>query len=207
MGNNGRMQVLRVGERALLIECADPADVAATYRFLRELGGRLGAQDVVPAARTVLVDGLVDPAATAALLAEREPGAPVAEPVGTLVEIPTVYDGEDLDEVARQWGTTTSDVVRIHQATLFQVVFCGFAPGFAYCSGLPDGLEVARRAEPRPRVPAGSVGLAGEYTGAYPAASPGGWQLIGRTGAALWAPDRARPALLEPGDQVRFVDG
>jgi KipI family sensor histidine kinase inhibitor len=200
------MQVLRVGERALLVECADPSAVTATYRLLRDRAGELGAEDVVPAARTVLVDGLADPDTAAALVAGWERPEVVETPTGTVVEIPTTYDGEDLDEVARQWGTSAAEVVRLHQGSVFQVVFCGFAPGFAYCSGLPDGLTVARRTDPRPRVPAGSVGLAGEYTGIYPSASPGGWQLIGRTRAELWAPDRETPALLAPGDRVRFVD-
>jgi len=200
------MQVLRVGERALLIECADPAAVAATYRMLSDRADQLRAQDIVPAARTVLLDGLVDATATEALLVGWEPEPLAEEPDGMLVEIPTTYDGADLDEVARQWGTTTAEVIRIHQGTLFRVVFCGFAPGFAYCTGLAAELSVARRPEPRSAVPAGSVGLASEYTGVYPTASPGGWQLIGRTSAALWVPDRDRPALLAPGDQVRFVD-
>lgn len=200
------MQVLRVGERALLVECADPAAVAATYRFFRDRPDQFPASDVVPAARTVLLDGLVDAAATAVLLAGQEP-EPLTEVSRTnLVEIPTTYDGEDLDEVARQWDTTTAEVVRTHQEALFRVDFCGFAPGFAYCTGLPGDRLVARREEPRPAVPAGSVGLAGEYTGVYPAASPGGWQLIGRTRIELWRPDRDPPALLVPGDQVRFVD-
>lgn len=200
------MQVLRVGERALLIECPDPAAVAATYRWLRDRAAEITFQDIVPGARTVLLDGVQDYTAVAALLADAEPEPLVAEPDGRLVEIPTTYDGEDLGEVARQWGTTAAEVVRIHQETLFRVVFCGFAPGFAYCTGLPAGLGVARRAEPRPSVPRGAVGLADEYTGVYPSASPGGWQLIGRTRAELWVLDRARPALLTPGDQVRFVD-
>lgn len=200
------MQVLRVGEHALLVECPDPTAVAATYRMLADRAVDLGATDVVPAARTVLLDGLADPEAVAARIAGWEPLVDAPAPAGTLVEIPTTYDGPDLDEVGRQWGMTTAEVVRTHQEALFTVVFCGFAPGFAYCAGLPDGLTVARRAEPRASVQAGSVGLAGEYTGVYPASSPGGWQLIGRTRSALWVPGRDRPALLSPGDQVRFTD-
>ena len=122
-------------------------------------------------------------------------------------QIPGLEDDKrHVDEVARQWDTTTADVVRIHQGCAFVVVFCGFAPGFAYCTGLPEGLSVARRAEPRPAVPAGSVALAGEYTGVYPSSSPGGWQLIGRTDVTLWRPDQARPALLQPGTRVVFTD-
>lgn len=205
VGNNGRMQALRVGERALLVECTDAQAVAAAYRLLRERAAELGAEEIVPAARTVLLDGLADPEATAVRIAGWEPAA-ADRPVGALIEIPTRYDGADLDEVARQWQTTSADVVRIHQEATFEVAFCGFAPGFAYCTGLPAGLSVARHPRPRAVVPAGSVALAGEYTGVYPTASPGGWQLIGRTPATLWFPDRARPALLVPGDRVRFVD-
>lgn len=206
MGNNGGMQVLRVGESALLVECATPDEVAATYRMLRARASETDAQDLVPAARTVLLDGLADASATAALIGGWEVEGSAAAPAGALVEIPTTYDGPDLAEVARQWDMTTTEVVRIHQEAPFEVVFCGFAPGFAYCAGLPDGLSVARRPDPRPRVPAGSVGLAGEYTGVYPSTSPGGWQLIGRTEVPLWVPERDRPALLAPGDLVRFVD-
>jgi len=197
-----------VGEHGVLVECDDAPDVAATYLELRSRAAELGAVDVVPAARTVLLDGLADVGATLDLLAGLETPPPIAEAgAGRLVEIPTRYDGEDLAEVARQWQVSTAEVVRIHQDTTFTVLFCGFAPGFAYCTGLPDGLTVGRRADPRPRVPAGSVALAGEYTSVYPSSSPGGWQLIGSTTAELWRPGAAEPALLSPGTRVRFVDG
>ena len=204
------MEALRVGQHALLVECADAAEVAATYAVLRAEAEVLGAAEIVPAARTVLLDGVADVEAALALLATWEAGVPVApadQATGPLVELPTRYDGPDLDEVARQWGLTTDEVVRTHQDTLFVVTFCGFAPGFAYCTGLPPELTVSRRADPRAAVRPGSVGLAGEFTGVYPSASPGGWQLIGTTTATLWDPAAEQPALLVPGTRVRFVDG
>src|SRR3954452_234308 len=104
---------------------------------------------------------------------------------------------------------TRADVVRTQSGTDFVVAFCGFAPGFAYCTGLPPERAVSRLATPRPRVPAGSVGLAGEFTGVYPTGSPGGWRLVGRTELALWRPGGEPPATLAPGSRVRFtvVDG
>lgn len=199
------MRTRQVGQRGLLVECDDEAEVAAAYAHLRASATELGAVEVVPAARTVLLDGLSDLDAARAFVADLvlEPGRGTTS--SRVVEIPTTYDGEDLDEVARQWGLTTAEVVRIHQESRFRVLFCGFAPGFAYCTGLPDGLTVRRRAEPRPRVPAGSVALAGEYTSVYPNASPGGWQLIGSTRIPVWRPGAADPVLLAPGTEVRFV--
>jgi KipI family sensor histidine kinase inhibitor len=212
------MQAWRVGEHALLVECADAADVPAAYAALLAVREHLGAVDVVPAARTVLVDGVADLDAALAQVAEL-PAVPDAVPnavpnpvpnaapsAGPVVEIPVRYDGPDLDEVARQWRLDVADVVALHQRAEFVVAFCGFAPGFAYCTGLPSHLVVSRRAEPRSRVPAGSVALAGPYTSVYPTASPGGWQLIGSTDTRVWQPDADRPALLEPGTRVRFRD-
>jgi len=200
------MRTRRVGEHGLLLECADVAEVEAVYAALRDRADRLGATDVVPAARTVLLDGLADVEVVAEMVADLAPEpVPAAGTVAT-VEIPVTYDGADLDEVARQWDVDTAEVVRIHRDTEFTVAFCGFAPGFAYCTGIPADLVVRRRPEPRTRVPAGAVALAGEFTSVYPSASPGGWQLIGRTDVLVWRPEASRPALLEPGTRVRFVD-
>lgn len=197
----------RAGPRAVLLECADAAEVAAWHAELvrRRDAGELAATDLVPAARTVLVDGLADPDALAESLAgQRVP--PAAGPTGGhAVEIPVVYDGPDLDEVAELWGTTAEGVVARHTGTDFRVAFCGFSPGFGYLTGLPAELAVPRRPSPRPAVPAGSVGLAGEYSGVYPSQSPGGWRLIGRTGVVLFDPDASPPALLAPGTAVRFT--
>ena len=206
MGDTGAMLARRVGEDGLLVECADADDVAATYATLRGIAGSLGADEIVPGARTVLLDGVADRNAVERLLQDLVAHAPVRR-TSREVEIPVTYDGPDLAEVARQWGVDPDDVVRIHTGTTFLVAFCGFAPGFGYCTGLPHGLTVRRRAEPRPSVPAGSVALAGEFTGGYPRSSPGGWQLVGRSEVELWRPDHAQPALLAPGTRVRFVDG
>jgi len=127
--------------------------------------------------------------------------APFRQPVP-----PTTYDGDDLDHVAELWGMSTEEVVRTHTSTEFVVAFCGFAPGFAYCTGLPADRVVSRRVGPRTRVRAGSVGLGGEYPAAYPTASPGGWRIIGLTGEQLWDAGREEPALLTPGTRVRFVE-
>ncbi len=116
------------------------------------------------------------------------------------------YDGADLDEVARLWDMTRGEAVATHTGTDFVVAFCGFAPGFAYCTGLPEPLHVPRRDSPRTRVPAGSVGLAGEFTGVYPNASPGGWQLLGVTDLTLFDVTAEPPALLSPGTRIRFSE-
>jgi KipI family sensor histidine kinase inhibitor len=201
------MHARRIGQHALLVECADLAEVSATYAALKDRTQELAATDLVPAARTVLVDGLADVDAAAELIAGLAPAgdaAPAPEP--PRVVIPVTYDGPDLDEVARQWQLSTAEVGRLHRETEFEVAFCGFAPGFAYCAGLPPERTVRRRRDARPRVPAGSVALAGEFTSVYPSSSPGGWQLIGRTRLAVWRPEADPPALLAPGTRVRFVD-
>lgn len=187
------------------MECADTAEVERTYAALRAEADLLAATDIVPAARTVLVDGVGDLAAALDLVAALDPHQEGPLPGDApLVEIPVCYDGPDVAEVARQWRVGPAEVVQVHTSIEFVVAFCGFAPGFAYCAGLPVDREVRRRAEPRPRVPPGSVALAGEFTGVYPTASPGGWQLIGTTATAVWRPERDDPALLAPGTRVRF---
>ncbi|WP_042381657.1 5-oxoprolinase subunit B family protein [Streptacidiphilus melanogenes] len=199
-----------MGARALLAEVDSDEQVAALLGDLmqRQHQGLLGPDvELVPAARTVLVDGLTDARERSTLTAWLGAWEPHSAQAGTgpLVEIPTVYDGEDLAEVARLWGVPPEEAVRRHAACSFRVAFCGFAPGFAYLTGLPDEFAVPRRATPRTRVPAGSVALAGAYTGVYPGPSPGGWQLIGRTAVRLWDTDRTPAAMLTPGTRVRFV--
>ncbi|PRC47306.1 allophanate hydrolase, partial [Mycobacterium sp. ITM-2017-0098] len=120
------------------------------------------------------------------------------------VTLDVVYDGEDMGEVARLTGLTPDEVVAAHTERCWRVGFSGFAPGFAYLVGGDERLVVPRRSEPRTKVPVGSVGLAGEFSGVYPRESPGGWQLIGRTSAVLWDVDRDNPALLTPGMWVQF---
>ncbi|MBN3262501.1 5-oxoprolinase subunit PxpB [Pectobacterium brasiliense] len=124
------------------------------------------------------------------------------------IDIPVVYGGEagpDLAEVAAHSGLTVSQVVEVHAAAQYVVYFLGFQPGFAYLGGLNEKLHMPRRAEPRLRVPAGSVGIGGAQTGIYPLATPGGWQLIGRTSLKLFTPQTMPPTLLRPGDNVRFL--
>jgi inhibitor of KinA len=124
-----------------------------------------------------------------------------------LIELPICYDGEygpDLDEVARHSGLNVDEVITRHLAGEYLVAMLGFSPGFPYLRGLPSELATPRRATPRLKIPAGSVGIAGTQTGIYPQATPGGWQLLGRTPSRLFALDQAPPALLQPGDRVRF---
>ncbi|MDT0305882.1 5-oxoprolinase subunit PxpB [Streptomyces sp. DSM 44917] len=204
------MRVLPVGEDALLVEVASGERAQALYAELsrrREAGALPPVREIVPAARTVLLDGLGGPAERAALAAElpRWEIPPAAAGADRVVEIPVRYDGPDLAEVAAHWGVPVAEVARVHAGAEFRVAFCGFAPGFGYLTGLPERYAVPRRATPRTAVPAGSVALAGPYTGVYPRSSPGGWQLIGRTRAVLWDAAREPAALLTPGTRVRFV--
>ncbi|MFG3170718.1 allophanate hydrolase subunit 1 [Streptomyces sp. NPDC048200] len=201
-----RTRVLPVGDRALLVQVFSVEAAQALHAELlrRRAEGSLTVREIVPAARTVLLDGLDDPAG----VAERLPGWEIP-PLGTrtdeAVEIPVRYDGPDLADVAALWGVPVHEVRAIHTAAEFRVAFCGFAPGFGYLTGLPERYDVPRRATPRTTVPAGSVALAGPYTGVYPRSSPGGWQLIGSTDAVLWDHARVPAALLAPGTRVRFV--
>ncbi|MBQ1023187.1 allophanate hydrolase subunit 1 [Micromonospora sp. C95] len=219
------MRIRTVGTQALLLDLAPPEDAgapgsetdvaAAVEAWRAELWrrrelGELVAVEIVPAAATVLLDGVPDPAATATRIAAWTATAPPAERAATaptrLVEVPVTYDGEDLAQVADHWRTDVPGVVHRLRDTEFHVAFCGFAPGFGYLTGLPAELAVPRLATPRSRVPAGSVALAGRYAGIYPTASPGGWLLVGRTKATLFDVAADPPALLSPGTRVRLVD-
>ncbi|OBI73069.1 allophanate hydrolase subunit 1 [Mycobacterium sp. E740] len=202
------------GDKALLLEFDSTAEVLAWTDAVRG-AGLPGVLDIVPAARTVLVK-LADPRYQAPtrqrlrnLRIDAAAGAGLTAPTGVRpdVTIDVVYDGPDLDEVARLMGLTPEQVVAAHTGRLWRVAFGGFAPGFAYLVGGDPRLEVPRRSEPRTKVPAGAVGLAGEFSGVYPRESPGGWQLIGRTSAVLWDVERADPALLTAGMWVQFRDG
>jgi KipI family sensor histidine kinase inhibitor len=194
------------GTSAVLIEVDSLEQVMGLDAALRSTPPA-GTVDLVPAARTVLV--VFDPAATtvervAADVAGRQITS-VEERAGPLVEVPVVYDGADMAEVTELSGLAEEEVVARHLGPEYTVAFCGFAPGFAYLVGGDPALRVPRRRSPRTAVPAGSVGLADEFTGVYPRQMPGGWQLIGRTDAVLWDLARNPPALLPPGTRVRFV--
>jgi KipI family sensor histidine kinase inhibitor len=130
----------------------------------------------------------------------------VDEIAGTLVEIPVMYDGPDLDDVAAAIGTTRDEVIARHLAPTYTAELVGFLPGFAYLGGGDPSLALPRRATPRVRVPAGSVAIAAGFSGVYPFASPGGWHLLGRAGVTMFDPYRATPALVAAGDRVRFVE-
>jgi 5-oxoprolinase (ATP-hydrolysing) subunit B len=126
-------------------------------------------------------------------------------PTGPLVDVPTQYDGPDLADVARKTDLTPAGVIEAHAGQEYLVYSIGFAPGFTYCGTLPDALEMPRLASPRVRVPAGSVAIAGRQTGIYAVASPGGWNLIGRTDLPLFDINATPPVRFKPGDRIRFV--
>lgn len=200
------MRLLPYGDAAVLLELPD-LNAVLGLRTQLERERIDGVLDIVPSARTVLIR--FDPAVTSAhkvttRLQHVRP-APSDPAVAETVEIPVVYDGEDLDQVAAGLGWTRTELVAAHLGEVWTAGFVGFAPGFAYLVPHGDWPEVPRRPEPRTAVPAGSVGLAGEYSGVYPRSSPGGWSLIGRTDARVWDLARDPPALLVPGTTVRFV--
>ena len=207
-------RLLPSGERAVLVEVDTLEEVLELHRRLWVDHRAPGLLDAVTGARTLLlvVDsaaalGGVRSVAEQALrhltgLGDEQPGGNEAADV----EIAVHYDGPDLADVAELAGLTPREVVAAHTGQVWRVGFAGFAPGFAYLVGGDPRLDVPRRATPRPQVPAGSVGLAGEFSGIYPRSSPGGWQLIGRTEHVLWDLDRDPPALLRPGLRVQFVD-
>lgn len=198
------MRVVPYGEQALLVEVADHEAALALFEDLtdRPIPGIV---DMVPAAQTVLlqfVHPLVAAQACESLESRRQPA--LSSGTDALVEIPVVYDGADLAEVAALTDLSETEVVARHQAAQYRVAFIGFAPGFGYLVGGDDALVVPRRDNPRTKVPAGAVAVAGEFSAVYPRESPGGWQLIGRTDAVLWDLDRDPPSLLTPGTRVRF---
>lgn len=197
------VQVLPMGPRAALVAGID--DPAGWALALRERAPA-GIVDIVPAAETVLVT-CRDAAALAALrpwLASVVP-APSESTARRSIEVSVRYDGPDLAAVAAAVGLAEDVVVARHSGADYRAAFCGFSPGFAYLTGLPAELQLPRRASPRTRVPAGSVAIASQYSAVYPRPSPGGWHLLGTTDAALFDPRADPPALIQPGDRVRFV--
>ena len=192
------------GDAALLV---DAEEVAARLASAITSGRLPGVLDVVPGARTVLVT--TEPGSwDLAELARRIQVLPLPDDPAqdrALAEVPVTYDGPDLADVAELTGLEVSEVIARHQAVEYRVGWLGFSPGFAYLTGLDPALAaVPRLATPRVSVPAGSVAIAGGLAAVYSATSPGGWRLLGRTTATLWDPLRDPPALLAPGQRVRF---
>lgn len=216
------LRILPMGDRALVVEFGDRADsdlcarIAASARQLHA-SPPPGVLDIVPAYNTLTLH--YDPAAigsgntpfealAAQIGAWLDAEAGTAPPPSRLVEIPVCYGGafgEDLDALAQQHGLGTAEVIAIHSGTEYRVHMLGFVPGFAYLGGLDPRLSTPRRTEPRPRVPAGTLGIGGSQTGIYPLETPGGWHLIGRTPLRLFTPQTSPPCLLNAGDRVRFV--
>lgn len=197
------VELRRAGDHATLLELDDESRVPAVARRLA--ADCPGLVDVVPGHRTVLVTWTARPGPRLRELAEAALDTASEAPGPRTIEIPVVYDGPDLDEVASLTDLSADEVVGVHLDADYVVAFLGFAPGFAYLVGGDPRLRVPRRAEPRERVAAGSVAIAGPYSGIYPRDSPGGWRLLGRTDVVLFDPGRTPPAALEPGDRVRMV--
>ena len=213
------------GEAALLVTLGDRIDIdlnrrahllATAVGHLREADPRLG-HPVTGYASVLLpfdpleldvaaAEAIVAPSVQAALEADLEAEGSTRRRSRN-VTIAVRYggaDGPDLDEVAALHDLSPADVVSLHAGATYRVFMLGFAPGFAYLGPLLAELVTPRRATPRERVPAGSVAIAGEQTAVYPFATPGGWRLIGRTERRMWDLGRRSPALLRPGDSVRF---
>ncbi|HET9547154.1 MAG TPA: allophanate hydrolase subunit 1, partial [Desertimonas sp.] len=193
------MQIRPYGTRALLISRRDVAPLI----------DHPDVTEVVPGAETTLVvvragDAVDSVRRTIAALQGAVVGTGSADGLAQEIVLDVVYDGEDLADVAAATGLSVESVVALHSGAVYRCDFCGFAPGFAYLSGLDPRLQLPRRATPRMSVPAGAVAIAGAYTAAYPSASPGGWHLIGRTDALLWNLADDPPALIPPGTTVRF---
>lgn len=201
------MRFLPVGDSALLIEVPSLEEALGLLAALTA-APIPGVVEVIPAARTVLLSFQRHEVDAAEIeRAVRALELSVVQHAGSrVVEIPVEYLGEDLTEVADHLGLSEAELIALHTGVEYQVAFTGFAPGFAYLVGGDPVLDVPRRSTPRTRIPAGSVGLAGTFSGVYPRESPGGWQLIGRTDLAMWDVQRDPPALLQPGDRVQFVD-
>lgn len=206
------MRVVPFGPRAVLVYVGEGISpevlsrVLAVDRILRTV---LGVVETVPAYASLLVlfDRPVDPGDLEGVL-RRAPAEAGAAPAGAVHEVPVVYGGvhgPDLQRVARWADLPEEQVVALHSGTEYLVYMLGFAPGFPYMGTVPERIAAPRLPQPRPRVPTGSVGIAGGATGIYPAPTPGGWNLIGRTPLQIFDPARTPPALLQVGDRVRFV--
>lgn len=203
------MRLLRAGATATLVEVDDLTAMRRLYLAVeraRSDGSLPGVVDVTPAARTLLVEFdelLTTRVAVEQRVADLRPDA-VAPERSVAVTIDVDYDGDDLDAVCAHLGLTRDAFIDWHTGLEWDVAFTGFAPGFGYLTAAGHDRPVPRLESPRPRVPAGSVAMAGEYTGVYPRESPGGWRIVGRTSRVLFDLEQQPPALLAPGRSVRF---
>lgn len=207
--SEARPTIRPVGDNAVIIDCGSLENALHVFALLSNVPD-LSADEIVPAAETVLVIG-ADNKELHTLLDDHShphptstPETPEAGSHGGSVTIPVHYDGTDLSDVADLTGLSTDAVIERHISAEYTVAFTGFAPGFAYLTGGDRALDVPRRSSPRQRIPSGSVGLAGEFSGVYPRESPGGWQLIGHTEHRMWDLSREEPAALVPGRKVHF---
>ena len=216
MPGSGFPRFATLGDRALVVHLGDQIDTS-TFRAVRSLSRQLeaippaGMMEFVPAFTTVAV--YYDPLRTSEAELKSHLNDLVATADATVapppraVEIPVCYGGEfgiDLDFVAKHANLTPQQVIETHAAADYLVHMIGFAPGFPYLGGMSSEIAAPRRSSPRLKIPAGSVGIAGDQTGIYPLETPGGWQLIGRTPLALFRPEQDPPTLLQAGDIVRF---
>lgn len=205
------MRIRAYGPGASIVDGLAPGMPATLRRAVLERCSARGIAtgDVVPASSSLVVThpegrGSAVREILEALLSEPA-GSWSGTTPGVEREIPVRYDGEDLGAVAAACGLSVDELVSMHTGCTFTVEFHGFSPGFAYLHGLPAPLHLARRSSPRPRVPAGSVAIAGRHCAVYPQETPGGWHLLGTTRVRMWDQRRDPPALLQPGDRVRFV--
>lgn len=205
-------RVVSFGEAAFLVELEqriDPA-VAAQARSIADAWEAEGHGPGLPtyAAALLRFDPLALDAdsaeAAAKRIAKSAMGSPATRP-GKLVEIPTRYDGEDLEEVARMSGLSVAELIAAHTGREHHAYFVGFVPGFAYLGSTDPRIVAPRRPSPRPRVPSGAVAVADGQTGVYPSPTPGGWRLLGSTDVRMFDVQRDPPALIRSGDRVRFI--
>ncbi|HVK63736.1 MAG TPA: carboxyltransferase domain-containing protein [Polyangium sp.] len=205
---SGEAAVLPYGESAVYVDLGvehAPNRAAHTHAAAAALREVFPGSDVVVGGGVVVVANVAWSEEVVRTIAAATSGAASAHVPGCMHVIPVVYDGPDLETVAGALGVSKEAVVRLHAAREVTVELVGFLPGFGYCGPIDPRLVLPRRASPRPRVPAGSVGIAGTFTGIYPFDSPGGWNLLGRAhGVTLFDPSRDPPMLLAPGDRVRF---
>jgi KipI family sensor histidine kinase inhibitor len=210
-------RILNAGDSALLVQLPsriDPDVSAAVIALAASLEERIGTllRDIVVGycSLTVYFDPLtIDAAWLEAVVAESaEEIDDTEEAIGPLLDVPVCYGGDlgpDLAEVASFAGCSVEEVIALHSGAVYRVYVVGFVPGFPYMASVDPRLALPRRASPRTRVPAGSVAVAAGQTGIYPAETPGGWHLIGRTPVKPYDPARPQPFLFKPGDRVRFV--